>query len=417
MKTISVLFMAVLTAGLVSWACTSTPAPTAAPTATPAPATVAATAKPTTPAPATAAPTTPAPATAKPATPVATASAQQQWDALVAAAQKEGTVSIYTLWRPETRDALTPAFKAKYGINLEFSPFSRGAELLAKVDAEQRAGLFLADIFGAGSNTMISLLKPAKVLGAIEPLMVLPEVTDGKNWSPGRLPFVDKDKTFVAMISSLQRNVVYNTDLVKKGEIADYPDLLKPQYKGKITMNDPTVTGPGGDFMIHLAVNIYDLNRARDYLTALVGPQETVIERDNRIQVETVARGKYSLGLAPNPDNMSNFMSLGAPLDVVIFKQGVRVTSAAGAFAVPVKQAHPNAAKLFANWLLTKEGQTIFSKGFGNPSLRTDVSTEGFNPIFLAQPGEKVFPDSEDFLMRTEEVLGMAKQVIAAANK
>lgn len=413
MKTISVLFTAVLMVGLLAWGCTSAPAPTTAPTATPAPATVAATAKPTTPAPATAAPT------AKPATPspVPTANAQQQWDALVAAAQKEGTVTIYTLWRPETRDALTPAFKAKYGINLEFSPFSRGAELLAKVDAEQRAGLFLADMFGAGSNSMISLLKPAKVLGQLEPLLVLPEVTDGKNWSPGKLPFVDKDKTFVAMISSLQRNVVYNTDLIKKGEIADYPDLLKPQYTGKITMNDPTVTGPGGDFMIHLAVNIYDLNRARDYLTALVGSQKAVVERDNRIQVETVARGKYSVGVAPNPDNMSNFMSLGAPLDVVIFKQGVRVTSAAGAFAVPVKQAHPNAAKLFANWLLTKEGQTIFSKGFGNPSLRTDVSTEGFNPIFLAQPGEKVFPDSEDFLMRTEEVLGMAKQVIAAANK
>ncbi len=413
MKTISVLFIAVFIAGLLVWACTSAPAPTAAPTATSAPATAATTAKPTTPAPATAAPT------AKPATPspAPTANAQQQWDALVAAAQKEGTVTIYTLWRPETRDALTPAFKAKYGINLEFSPFSRGAELLAKVDAEQRAGLFLADMFGAGSNSMISLLKPAKVLGQLEPLLVLPEVTDGKNWSPGKLPFVDKDRTFVAMISSLQRNVVYNTDLIKKGEIADYPDLLKPQYTGKITMNDPTVTGPGGDFMIHLAVNIYDLNRARDYLTALVGPQKAVVERDNRLQVETVARGKYSLGLAPNPDNMSNFMSLGAPLEVVIFKQGVRVTSAAGAIAVPVKQAHPNAAKLFANWLLTKEGQTIFSKGFGNPSLRTDVSTEGFNPIFLAQPGEKVFPDSEDFLMRTEEVLGMAKQVIAAANK
>ncbi len=343
------------------------------------------------------------------------AGTKQSWDALVAAAKKEGTVSLYALWRPQTRVAITEAFKAKYGIDVEFSPFSRGAEMSARIQTEQRAGLYLADVYGAGSNTFISVLKPTGVLGQIEPLLELPEVLDGKKWTTGRVPFVDKDKTFIAMISSLQRNIVYNTDMIKKGEITDYPDLLKPQYKGKIVMNDPTVTGPGGDFMIHLSVNIWDLPKAKDYLTQLVGPQQTVVERDNRIQVESVTRGKYPIGVAPNPDNMSNFLQMGAHLDVVHFKQGVRVTSAAGAVAVPVKQPHPNAAKLFVNWLLSKEGQAVFSKGFGNPSLRADVSTEGFNPMFLAQPGEKVFPDSESFLMRTAEVLKMAKDVIGAA--
>ncbi len=82
-----------------------------------------------------------------------------------------------------------------------------------------------------------------------------------------------------------------------------------------------------------------------------------------------------------------------------------------------IKQAHPDAAKLFVNWLLTKEGQTVFSKGVGSPSFRMDVTTEGFNPMFLPQQGEKVFLDSEDFLRHTDEVLKMAKQVISGANK
>ncbi len=349
------------------------------------------------------------------ASPAAPAGSKQRWDALVAAAKKEGTVSLYAIWRPQTRTALTDAFKAKYGINVEFTPFSRGADLMAKVNTEQRAGLYLADVFGAGSNTFLSVMKPAGVLGKIEPLLMLPEVLDGKHWSPGRVPFVDKDKTFIAMISSIQRNIVYNTNLIKKGEITDYPDLLKPQYKGKITMNDPTVTGAGVDFMIHLAVNIWDMARAKDYLTRLIGQQQTVLQRDNRLQVEEVVRGKYAIGLAPNPDSMATFLNLGTPLDVVIFKQGVRVTSAAGAVGVPSKFPHPNAAKLFVNWLLTKEGQTIFSKGFGNPSLRADVSTEGFNTIFLPQPGEKIFPDSEDFLSHTDEVMKMSKQILDTA--
>ena len=342
---------------------------------------------------------------------------EQDWDALVAAAKKEGTVSIYSIWRPQTRIAVTEAFKARYGINVEFTPFTRGPELLVRAQTEQRAGLHLADVYGAGSNAFLAILKPAGVLGHLEPLLVLPEAMDGKNWSTGRVPFVDKDKTFIAMIASLQRNIVYNTDMIKKGEITDYPDILKPQYKGKIVMNDPTFTGPGQDFMGHLAINIWDMARAKDYLTQLVGPQQTVIERDHRLHVEEVARGKYPVGLAPNPDNLANFLKLGAHLDVVHFKQGVRITSAAGAFAVPVKQAHPHAAKLFVNWLLTKEGQTVFSKGFGNPSLRTDVPKDQFNPIFLPQPREKVFPDSEEYLERTNEVAKMVKQVLDTANK
>ena len=342
----------------------------------------------------------------------------QNWDSLIAAAKKEVTVLIYnTAWTSKLRTNLTQAFKAKYGINIEFSPFGRGGELLAKTQSEQRAGLHLVDVFGCGSNTLLTLLKPAGLLGALEPMLVLPEVTDGKNWQTGRVPFVDKDKTFIGMISSLRRNIFYNTDMIKKGEIIDYPDLLKPQYKGKITMNDPTVTGAGSDFMIHLAVNIWDISKAKDYLTQLVGRQQANIQRDNRLQVEEVAKGKYPIGIAPNADHMVVLLNSGAHLDVVYLKRGERVTAAAGAIGVPNKSPHPNATKLFVNWLLSKEGQVVYSKGFGNPSLRKDVPTDGFYQMFLPQPGEKVFPDSEDFLNQTPEVLRMAKNVIDATNK
>ena len=190
--------------------------------------------------------------------------AKQNWDSLVAAAKKEGVVSVYTIWRPQTRVAVTEAFKARYGINVEFSPFSRTSEFLVRVQTEQRAGLYLADVFGMGANAFFSMMKPAGVLGSIEPMLMLPEVTDGKSWNTGRLPFGDKDKAFIGMISAPLRNIVYNTDMIKKGEITDYPDILKSQYKGKITMNDPTMTGSGGDFMTHLAVNIWDLDGANN---------------------------------------------------------------------------------------------------------------------------------------------------------
>ncbi len=362
-------------------------------------------------------PATPAPATVKAPEVGSKLSAAQDWDALVAEAKKEGTVAVYALWRPETRSGLTQAFKQKYGINVEFSPFSRGAELLAKAQSEQRAGLYLADVFGAGGPTLVATMKPEKVLGPMAPLLVLPEATDPKYWSGGKFPFMDKDQMTVGMIASIQRYLMYNTDLIKKGELTDYKDVLKPQYKGKIALNDPLVTGVGNAFFAHLAMDLWGEPAAKDFLYQLVKQQEAAIQRDNRLHIEWVARAKYAIGVAPNPDNMADFLKLGAPIDAVFVKEGVFVSPAAGAIAVPPKLAHPNAAKLFVNWLLTKEGQTVFASGFGNPSLRNDVSTAEFNPMFLAQPGEKLFLDSEEAILYRGEWLNIAKQVMEEASK
>gem|GEM_PF-2150326 len=277
--------------------------------------------------------------------PEATASAKaesaQKWDTTLAEARKEGAVSLYTLWRPDTRVTLTKAFKQKYGLNLEITPFSRGSDLLAKVKAEQAAGLFLADIFGAGGPTLVSTMKPAGVLGPVEPLLILPEVKDPKVWSGGKLPFMDKDKLAIALIASKQPYIAYNTELIKKGEITTYKDLLKPQYKGKITLNDPSVTGVGNAFLSHLALHIWNLEEAKQFLTQLIREQGVVIQRDNRMHVETVARGKFAIALAPNPDNLASFLDLKAPVGVVQVKEGAFVTPAAGAFALPAKLAHP----------------------------------------------------------------------------
>ncbi len=403
MKKMGVMIAAIMLAGSILSACASSagPTPTIPPVATTKAATPAATA-----------------AGAKPATQAPANTTPAGWDALVAAAKAEGMVVVYnTAWTPDIRTGLTQAFKDKYGITVEFSPFARGAELAAKVQAEKGAGLYLADIFGAGATTQMTLLKPANLLAPMEPLLVLPEVLDPKSWTVGRLPFVDKDKMFFAIISSPERNIVYNTTMIQKGEIVDYPDLLKPQYKGKITLNDPTVSGAGSDFMTHLTVNIWDFDRTRDFLKALIAQQGVVIERDNQLHVETVARGKFPIGLAPATPSLAQLLDAGVPLNVVYTKEGVRATTSSGCLGVPTKMAHPNAGKLFLNWLLSKEGQTIYSKAFGSPSTRADVSLSVLNPILVPQPGEKIFPESEDFQMKATGVQAMAKQVIDSGGK
>ncbi len=339
------------------------------------------------------------------------------WQKVIDAAKKEGTVSAYAAgWGPPTRTALTEAFKAKYGITLEFTAFGRGAEMVTRVEKEKAAGLNLVDFFPTGTGTLMTIMKPKNLLGSIEPLLVLPEATDPKAWG-GKLPFVDKAKMAFHMTASLQRYIMYNTNMIKKGELTSFSDLLKPQYKGKITMNDPSMTGPGNSMMAFLALDAWNLQEAKDFLIRLIKQQNAEIQRDSRVHVESVARGKFAIGLGPWPDVMNEFMKAGAPLDLVVLKEGTTVSAAAGAFGIPTAMVHPNATKLFINWLLTKEGQTILARNYGNPSMRQDVPTEGINPLFLPRPGERLIMETEDKINFMGKMLAITKQTLQDAEK
>ncbi len=340
----------------------------------------------------------------------------QKWESQVAAAKKEGSVTVYAIWGPKIRAALVDAFKAKYGIDVEFSPFSRGSDLLAKVQAENRAGIYSADVFGAGNPTMLGTMKPEGVLGTVKPVLVLPEVLDPKAWYAGGVPYTDKDGQVVSLIGATIRTVVYNTGSIKEGEIASYKDLLKPQYKGKITLNDPLVTGTGNAGISHLGL-LWGEAETIDFLKRLVKDQEVVIQRDQRVHMESVARGKYAIALAPMAEQMAEFLSLAAPIKIALVKEDNRLTAGAGALGVPTKFAHPNAAAVFINWLLTKEGMTAFSGAFGNPSTRIDAPKDKFDPLLVPVPGEKYYAETEEVLDARVKWMDLARKVIEENSK
>ncbi len=339
---------------------------------------------------------------------------EKEWGNVVQEAKKEGKVTFYTNWAPTVRTALTQAFGQKFGIDLEFSPFGRSAELIAKANMENKAGLYFADLFSGGQSSLAITMKPMGILGPIEPTLILPEATDPKYWLGGRFPFVDDDKRGISMIASMEGYIVYNTDLIKKGEITGYKDLLKPQYKGKITMNDPTISGTGNTLMMHLALDLWSLDEANEFLRQLIKEQRLVLQRDNRMLVESVARGKFAIGLAPERPSLVEFTHAGAPIGIV---NGRFITSSSANIAVPPKFAHPNASVVFINWLLSKEGQTAFSQSFGAPSLRNDVSTEGIDPMMLVQPGEKVYFYSEKHMLASTKMADISKQIVQEASK
>lgn len=341
---------------------------------------------------------------------------EQKWENTMIQAKKEGVVSIYHNWRPETRIILQ-AFKEKYGITAEFTSFGRGAEIAPRVQAEKRAEIYAADLFGAGLGTIIVSMKPISLLGPIKPLLILPEVLDQNAWIGGKLPFADDEGMAFRMIGVINPGIIYNTNLIKEGEITSYEDLLKPQYRGLITFNDPTVAGPGNAVVTNLGLNVWGKEKTVEFLKRLVKEQKVEIQRDNRLNLESVSKGKFSITIGSLPDLLVQFMDAGAPMKMAKLREADHVTTAAGAIGVPTRLAHPNATTIFINWLLSKEGQSLFARSFGGPSTRIDASTEGINTAVVPVPDRKYYPQTEDFLKVQGDWQNLAKQAIDEAMK
>lgn len=353
--------------------------------------------------------------TPAPEKPTAAADAwQKRWDDTLAAAKKEGTVTIYGELASEAKQGLTEAFKKNYGINVEIVT-GTAADIATRYIQETTRDLYLADVLFNGDTTFINVIKPKNVLAKMEPNLILPDTKDAKLWPGGAIPYLDNDKTIIE--STVGRNpfAIINTDMVKPDEIRSFQDYLNPKWKGQIAMFDPTIGGATSALFTFILNKIYPGAEGEQYLAKLA-KQEPVISRDKRLPVEWVAKGKYPIHITPSMQVTVEFMKLGAPIKDTIEKEGFLMHPSSSNFALAAKPAHPNAAIILANWLLSREAGTILSQAWGAPASRLDVPTTGLESWRLAlTTGEKMFFDDEQLVSqnpRTQEIcraLGMTQ--------
>ncbi len=361
--------------------------------------------------PPTAAPTAPpAPAVTKPQW-------QQEWDKTVAAARKEGSVMVYSTPSGAVLRVLAEAFEKKFGIKVEFVN-GRGEELTQRMQSEKAGGINVVDVIMSGGTTTQTVMKPRGLLGKFDDVLILPEVTDPKAWMGDAVPYVDrKDHTAMAMLATYQRYLMRNTDLVPgEKDLTSYKDLLNPRWKGKITVNDPTVAGTGSGFFAMLLYDVWNEEEGKEFMRQFVA-QGPAVTRDRRLQGEWLARGKYALSAATNMQTAIDFIRLGSPIAFVDVKEGGKVGAGAGGLAVPSTPAHPNASKVYVNWLLGKEGHNLFVRTYGSPGSRKDATTEGIPPEMVVQPGDKFYFDSEEDIDHRRKAAQIAKEIFAPVLK
>jgi len=315
-----------------------------------------------------------------------------KWDKVLSEAKKEGKVVV---WGPPgelIRRGMTEGFKKAFpDIAIEFAG-ARGGEQATRIKAERDGGIYSVDVLLSGTSTAMSQMKPMKALDPIEPALVLPEVTEVKNWRGNSLEFSDETTRLnLVFVNMLKTPLVYNSQLAKAEDIDELPKLLDPKWKGKFVLNDPLPTG-SGHVTFRWIWRLLGPERAKDYYRK-IHANAGVVDRDQRRQIEWIAQGKYAFLLAPSDGTLGQLLERGLKLGVLPeFKDyATYITASFGSAMLINKAPHPNAATVFLNWVLTKDGQTYWSKALDHVSKRFDVPTDHLPPYVIPPPAAKFF--------------------------
>jgi iron(III) transport system substrate-binding protein len=315
---------------------------------------------------------------------------QKTWDETVAAAKKEGKVVVVGSPDPVMRDEIIPKFTKLFGIQVEYIAGST-ALVAAKVSTERLSGIYSIDIYLPGVGPALTMLLPERMLDPLKPLLILPEVTEGSHWKRGKPWFVDSEGQYILMLFSSVDNLLFiNEDYVKRDEMRSVQDLLNPKWKGKIAADDPTAsTGTGAN-----AAAYFYSQLGPESFRKLYVDQQPVISRDRRQLNDWLARGNYPICLTCRAVNAQALQKAGFKLFEVYDLEGIknRVNWAPFLLAVANKAPNPNAARVFINWMATKEALEIYSRGDGATTLRTDVEESFLDPQTIPKPGV-AYPD------------------------
>ena len=310
---------------------------------------------------------------------------QKKWDETLAAAKAEGKVVVIGQPSPAMRNVIVPAFSKKYGISVELIA-GQISVLAGKIRTERASGIYSVDVFMASASTNINTLYPEKMLDPLKPLLLLPEVTEGKYWKKGAPYFADPEKEYILILfSSVDSLLFINTDYVKLEEMRSAKDLLNPKWKGKIAAEDPRLPGGSGP---QSAVHFYT-QMGPEFVRQLYVGQEPTFQRDRRILTDWMARGSHPICLTCHIDDAHTLIKEGYKLVEVFELSGMknRITPFPGLLSVANKAPNPNAARIFVNWMASKEALELYSRQAQAATLRTDVDESFLDPRIVPKAG------------------------------
>lgn len=313
---------------------------------------------------------------------------QAEWSKVVDAANKEGEVTVYGVLNTKTVDLLPAAFHKDYpNIKLTYVRLS-ASDIRARLDAEIASG-------NAGADAVDNLDHPTfdgyAAKGALLPLTA-PSLGD---------PEFDRAKyqrtPYVATFANLGYAWAWNTKLLPNG-ISSWQDYLNLPAS-QVGATDPSI-GP-------TVAALYESMEKSDaggsgFLDKLTAKGKPQIYAGSNPQVAALSAGEVAASLPVPVAVAATIKATGAPID---YRLPQEAPSVPNELAVVKSAKHPNAAQVFANWLLSKAGQGVVAQG-GFVAVRQDapqtIDTKGVTLVELPQITTEQF---KAFLQRWNQLL------------
>ena len=296
---------------------------------------------------------------------------QDEWKKIIEAAKKEGKIVAGGPPTAILRQKYKETFEKRFAVELELVS-APGPQNAGRATAEFKAGVRYFDVLHGGSGTLEPLVYD-NVLAPFSDYMILPEVKDPRQWWGGHM-WEDNVKTnrFIYSFSAdFSTPPFYNTDLVKPGELSSYDDLLLPKWKGKIGFFEPRMPSAGQGlwgFLMKI--------KGKEFLQKLA-EQNLFISRDGKQIADALAKGTLAVGLGVSQRFVDPYIKTGLPIKPLMsIKEGMGGSNGFGTVAVMKNAPHPNAAKVYINWLLGKEGQDLYGRALTQGTRRLDVDTK-----------------------------------------
>jgi iron(III) transport system substrate-binding protein len=281
--------------------------------------------------------------------------AQETTPAMLDAAAREGKVVWYASVDVKVAEAIAKAFKAAYpkiDVDVERSGSER---VFQRINQEHQSGIHNVDVVNSSDASHFLYWKQQKWLAAHTP-------PDVKRYAP---QYKDPDGFYAAWRATLSV-MGYNTNLVaEKDAPTSYADLLDPRWKGKLVKSHPGYSGTSltGTYAIVKVLGW-------DYLAKLA-KQDVQQLQSTTATPKSIASGERAVMVDGNEYNMFIEIDRKSPVRIIYPKEGTPfVTSPTAIFA---DAPHPNAARVFQNFLYTVKAQQLVVDMGGARSLHPDV--------------------------------------------
>lgn len=321
---------------------------------------------------------------------IAMASKSEFPEDLVKAAQKDGTVSLYTSQEPPILKSIVAAFESKFpGIKVD-AYRATAADVAVRAIKEFKANRLQADVIDATSIASFLTMSELGMLQKFRPPRAADLAQEG---------FAAADQTWTADRVSIPI-IFWNTDLVKKGP-GSWKELTDPQWKNKLTT---WYTDAGSEIP-----GLYTVGEKYGYdLLERIAANGVTLQSSQATLAQAVAKGDVPVGFNMTEDHVYRIRKSSSNIDFVYPSDGAVAELAAVGMAI--NSAHPAAALLFVNWWLSATSQDLVVAGGKYSPMKSAEPPKGSPKIaelnLLTVDDKKLAKDRQAIVDRIHRIYG-----------